>query len=570
MPTQRKRRRVREEVEALAGFPPEGIREPFKPIDLNWTQRFPLGTGGQRNDISPDQLGPDEAVEIVQMRPDRGGLVEEWGLSEIGDPRNTPVAILHLNQYKDSVGNEYLVSIDSSGLRYLDSGSWNEISADGNGTNPVNSTISQVRSAMVLDDLVWVNVSGSTYDTHVEPQKWSDGDANSTRLTADANAPEGASFVVSYADRVVFADITTASSVRDRTRVEWSASGDATDFTSTGAGGVSLQDTAPGAYSDDITGLAVIGEFLVVLRKESIWLGQRTGNVDAPITFTPAVQGIGCAVPDSVQELGSLGVVFMGADANIYLFHPAQRSVVPIGTPIHERVVRVADSITDVYRPQHVDSGYVISPDRHEYWFTINSITNENYTDFAFVWSVDRYINEERLVWRERPFTAVTATSVPGTANKNVSAMYASPVFGSNTRRVVIGTEDGEVFFLADGPSDDGVSRSPQVTTPQFTAGHHLVDVRRFNLAYFNPGSDDGFTLYISTDGGETWTNEGNTTLPATDGAVTEVSVWLSPGVGYNNNIMFRLVGFTAGAVVIGYRIGFLQRGRINDNTFHG
>jgi hypothetical protein len=392
MPTQKQRRRVRDEIAALAGFPPEGISQPFKSEPMVWTQRFPFCTGGENHMFPPDSIGPDEAVFLSNWRPMSYGLIPAMGYNNVGSPKASPVEILNVVFYKELDGTSRLVRLDEDDLQHWNGSSWTTIT--GGGAAMTGTDADPIRSTMALNLLVWVN----GVDV---PKKWQEGDANYSNLTADVNAPATARHVVAFADRVVFADIGTGAS-RNPQRVEWSASGAPTDFTTLGAGGATLFDTSDESASDDIMALKVFDTYLVVVRQRSIWLGQRTGEVAAPIRFYSVLQGIGTIASDSVQTVGDLGIMFLGRD-NVYLFHPENRGVIPIGETIKKALFQTLDATKLV----KVRSGYNTREDSYHIFLPAS---DDTWAQESYVCELSRYKNEERFVWWRRPYSADPVT----------------------------------------------------------------------------------------------------------------------------------------------------------------
>jgi len=116
----------------------------------------------------------------------------------------------------------------------------------------------------------------------------------------DATNANKARYMIEYADRLVIADYGTT---RDPVGIAWSKNGDPTDWTDSTAGSTQLLQT-----SDFITGLGKVGASLFVYKTDSIVIGNRTGNAEAPIEFSRYMPGIGMPAPYSLIE-------FMGTNA---------------------------------------------------------------------------------------------------------------------------------------------------------------------------------------------------------------------------------------------------------------
>lgn len=150
MATLSRRRRTKDILEGTQAFPPEGLREPFKPIEYNWTQRFPFGVSGMNVSTPADVLQPGEAVNIIDFKTNLGTLELAWGYTGISTPKGTPLEILHLTSYKTLSGDAFLVRIDKDELMHYSGSGWTAVtgSMTGASTDPI-------RSAMVLNKLIF-------------------------------------------------------------------------------------------------------------------------------------------------------------------------------------------------------------------------------------------------------------------------------------------------------------------------------------------------------------------------------------------------------------------------------
>lgn len=554
MPTQKTRRRIKDELVALAGFPPEGIREPFKPTELTWTQRFPMGTGGENRSMPADALAPDEARTLTNLRPLASGLFPVWGYSEVGTPKGSPLEIVCITLYKELDGTSRLIRFDEDELHHWAGSSWTQIA--GNGDAMTGDETNTIRAAMVLNTLIWVNGKDA-------PKVWSVGDATYADLTADSNAPATAQHVAAFADRVVFADVDSGAS-RNPQRVEWSASGDATDFTSTGAGGATLVDTSDDAASDDIMALKVFDEFLVILRQRSIWVGQRTGEADAPIRFFSVVQGTGCIASDSAQVVGDAGVAFLGAD-NVYLFHPQNRSLVPIGEPIKARLFQDGGSILIggdsllLDQIQNVKSAYVADTRCYHLFYPE---TGDTWATNSVVFNVGRYQNEERFVWYNRTYS------------DNITAAFGGQTDGFGTSftpsevKLLLGSDVGELFETKlSATTDDGTAVSWVFESPDFVYGNRFLEIKRVNVAYVSTSNSSSNVISVRVDGTLNGTPTGGTlTDTVVNDVVVESGFW-APLACYGRTFSIRMSNTVANSSqlkLVGYRLGFIVRGDIN------
>lgn len=536
MPTQKSTRRIQNEfLGGLQAFPPEGVNEPFKPIEPDWTDSYPLGSGGEMRALPADRIQPDQAYNLSNFKVNLGDIEPAWGYSAVSTliAGDTPLEITTYRQLDGSP--QYLVVFDEDDINFYDGSSWS--AATGSLTG---STTDKIRSAMVLDEMVFVNGVD-------EPKTWVGG-ATFTNLSADVNRPTCARFVVGFADRVVFADIGTGSN-RDTQRVEWSESGDIDDFTATGASGVNLYDSQPDAYADPIKGLHTFGNFLIVPRTRSWWLGVRTGDVTNPINFSPHVIGNGVLAEDSVTCIGDLGLAYLGHD-NIYLYHPQLQSPVPIGTPIKDRLF----ALLDRSKLSKVRCTYV--PDTQEYWLLIPDTTN-TWGRTAFVFSLEQYKFEQKFIWRERVFSHDISAMGCG----QTTGLGASPT--ERAKSLLIADSAGTNLYDSDSAdtSNGGTAFTCTYESPQFNLGPSEMQVVWLNLA-FKAGGTSTVTVYFSTDGGTTYDAGAAYSLAAST-AIREVNLWAPDGI-YGRSCMFKVtVPATNDINLVAYRLAYLNRGPI-------
>lgn len=180
----------------------------------------------------------------------------------------------------------------------------------------------------------------------------------------DFQAPK-AKFLVAYADRLVAGNASDPIGGHISTLIKWSGNGDPFTWDALedeSAGQVSL-DSAPSDYGDEITGLAVIGTQMVILRERSIWLIERQPIASDPFRFIPLLAGYGCDLPYTVATIPG-GVVFADRRSNgIYVYRPGS---VPqkISDQLHSRLW------DDIDESQWIQGAY--DPYEQEYHLGLN------------------------------------------------------------------------------------------------------------------------------------------------------------------------------------------------------
>lgn len=171
-------------------------------------------------------------------------------------------------------------------------------------------------------------------------------------------APQGPTAVAFFADRAV-----VCGTQDSRSQIVWSAPWELSEWdpgTNPGAGSRLLGDSP-----DWIQAARRLGEYLIIYKERSIFIGSRTFMLDPPIRFQPAPgQGIGLSAPNSIGDLGEEHI-FLGWD-NIYMF--SLQSIIPIGDRIREEMFYGEDGIIPKYLQ---NCNGVIAEEFSEYWLFV-------------------------------------------------------------------------------------------------------------------------------------------------------------------------------------------------------
>ena len=179
-----------------------------------------------------------------------------------------------------------------------------------------------------------------------------------------AGAPKAA-FVVAYGDRVVCGNCSTTSQGHISTMIKWSGNGNPFEWDplEDESAGENILDSAPSDYGDEITGLAVVGTTLVILRERSIWLVERNPVASNPFRFVPFIAGFGCDLPYTVASIPG-GVVYADRRTNgVFLFAPG-REPQRISRPVEDQLFADIDVST------YVEAAY--DPFEMEYHLGLN------------------------------------------------------------------------------------------------------------------------------------------------------------------------------------------------------
>lgn len=237
----------------------------------------------------------------------------------------------------------------------------------------VYTTPSNERWSWCIVDDKFIFTNGNT---HV--QAWI-GSNFAVNLETAYTVATKARYCIEYADRLVIADY---GSTRDPVKIAWSKNGDPTDWTDATSGSAILLGT-----ENYITGLGKIGTYLIVYRRESIVIGNRTGNSVAPIIFPRERKGIGCVAPWSIVEANATNY-FLGRN-DFYMMRGDYPE--PIGAKIRDKFFEIVEW-TEVEKVwgQHFEL-------RNEIEWRAN--TTEGVYSFVYnykfnEWTVHEYIND--------------------------------------------------------------------------------------------------------------------------------------------------------------------------------
>lgn len=178
-----------------------------------------------------------------------------------------------------------------------------------------------------------------------------------------------ARYCAAYANRLVIADVYHPDdSARNPWLVRWSKEGDPTDWTDSTAGFNEFIDS-----EEPITGLGVAGTNLVVFKKNSYYLGYRTGESTSPLSFPSHMKGIGLYAPASIVSVAGT-VAWMGLSDFYFLNGDTAES---IGGPVRKKFFdMVADdeleSVFGINNSRYNEVLWVANTDAGQYAFVYN------------------------------------------------------------------------------------------------------------------------------------------------------------------------------------------------------
>lgn len=270
---------------------------------------------GLNNLVSSTLIDNKEMSELMNMRFDEGGVLRKrGGIKTIGDTLTAAKGLGVLST--ESVN--YPVTIDGTGLKYFNGSSW-QSATGATFTTGKDTTFTQVRDVLY----VWNGTDGGT--------EW---DGTGTGVSRPGTMPK-AKFAIFYRDyhiaagvegqpnRIFISDVddgsafTVASApptLNNSTEVPG-----ATVFSGTAANFVDIRKND----GDEITGLAIFKDILIIFKRSSIF--QLTFDENGDPIITPITNATGCvshksidSVENDVYFLSPDGLRVLGNEANYF------------------------------------------------------------------------------------------------------------------------------------------------------------------------------------------------------------------------------------------------------------
>lgn len=334
---------------------PQKIDMRETPNALN--DRYERGRLRKRSGFHPKYHGCDDTILWLDIAWEAGGGGEQslvgigtegpWELDLLTDSAFTratafdPAGVPVDTAWEISPGfATNIVSVDVGSGRYDFQG------ANGGNIFPGTDDYAEIGVMSVGDSGVWVFAYTVV------------GAAEFERIGGEG--PVNARAVVIYDQRIVAGGVSTTGDV-DYTMLKWSSKGNWDDWSIAGGGGFYPLADSP----DWIQSMKRLGEYLIVYKERSIYVGRKTFISDPPFRFDPAPgQGIGLAAPNSIGDLGEEHL-FLGWD-DIYVF--SLNGLQAVGTRIQNELFYGENGIL----PEHLSlcTG-AIAEEFDEYWLFV-------------------------------------------------------------------------------------------------------------------------------------------------------------------------------------------------------
>lgn len=261
------------------------------------------------------------------------------------------------------------------------------------------------------------------------PWQWYAGNSTATSMTVVTNLTE-AKFVRKFQNYCFLGNV-KISGVRYPSRVYWSAIRSITSWDAADWIEISKDD------GDEITGLKVLGDRLVVYKTNSIYIIIFTADPDIPFVVQKSNSAVGCIAPYSIQEAEN-GHIFVSQDG-IYFFDGYNS-------------YKLSDRISDTFEGMNKDRlEYAVSmyqKRKNRYWVSLSSGTSL-YNNFILSWN--SFLNS---------WTKYTGFSASAMVIFTINNTEERPYFGD-----YLGYSYRTDYGLDDYPSNSKTAINPEYYT---------------------------------------------------------------------------------------------------------
>lgn len=256
--------------------------------------------GGLNSTAGPLGVADNEASDLLNMDFDKfGSALKRYGYTALNTTAITGATKVNfLYWFEKQDGTRYAVCIHNSKLRKMDDldGTWDDIT----GSLTLSAT-ALVDAETFLDTII------ATDNTNT-PFYWS-GTGDGATMTLPTGLTR-CKFIKQFQNYCIVANCTvSASEYKSRfyfSTIKTIATWNVADFYD-----VAKDD------GQEITGLKVLGDRLVIYKNRSIYIAMFTGDADIPFVIYKTNSSVGCASHWSIQEVEN-GHVFLSYDGLYY------------------------------------------------------------------------------------------------------------------------------------------------------------------------------------------------------------------------------------------------------------
>lgn len=347
-----------------------------------------------------------------------------------GTGNATTIPALLANSYTFTVSG--VTTVPTAGATYTDSGSTtftvvatNISGASGSRAGTIIATGSTVPVASGN-----LTKTGGTGDSTIAY----------TLFGVDANITK-AKYVEDYNNYLFLANVSVGSTVFP-TRIYWSNLQDPTTFLTTSFIEVAIND------GQQITGMKVLGDNLIIFKTRSIYIVSFTGDPDIPFILQGGGKSnsdVGCAAPFSIQEVTN-GLMFLSFDG-LYYFDGSNSSKVSD---------RINPTILGLNSTRLSQTRSMVQHNKHRYLFSVPSSSSST-NDTVITW--DWYLNAFSI------YSGINASSMCTT--------FAS----GYVEKIYFGDYAGFYYQMDNGSNDNPLNISTPINAYYYTNWKTFGDI---------------------------------------------------------------------------------------------
>lgn len=454
----------------------------------------------------PRMLQPPVKSPLSQnTRITEGVVTKAFGLTHLGAvSAASDLNIMALSEYEQLDGSKFLMRVMTTQLERWDGTAWLAL------TGTLAGLTTRFPSTLVVNDKFLLTNGVDKI------QVW-DGVDSTPVADFSASAPI-ALYLAHVLGRVIAADIINGT--RDKEKIQISDDVDNSNFSTGNSDTVIIEEDSTERPSP-ITGLSFLFARFYVYRQHSIWIAKPTGLATAPFSFIESTTDIGLIAPKSLSRYKPIGDIFLGSDFQTYVFSGGAKPI-PVGTPIQADMRASITDLSKVYGK--------VDLEQHRYW-VMGPTFGSTFSNVAWVWEIDPWIEEGRLVWTRRTlpvemvsfgFGDVPEPGSPGFINdetrliNDITELIDNWQLAETFRNLTIGGTDGFVRFPDRSAFVDEVfgSIAAQHDLPQLGSPGKEIWLDTVYIKYRTGGVGSQIELSFSTDGGTTFTNPRVISLP--------------------------------------------------------
>lgn len=446
--------------------------------------------GGMNSSIDPADIEENELTIAKNVEFYNDKLKRRPGTSLFAITKPNSYSISKIAEYIAVDSTHYLMRHTDQSVHYAGSASWNAL------TGSLTPNSERHRVAIINDNYFFTNGINKIQVVDFSAGTFGDlGNAGAFR------------FIAGFADRLFAAWETgvSANPIKlafsgNKNYDEWSA---LTDFS---AGNYTLTQSSSG-LSDFITGgIHPVGDYLVIVRDRSIWVGLRNPSASDPLILKEAVPGIGSILPDAIARAGDSLFIPDYRSENVFIYTPLS-SITPIGDKVKKGIF---SAIAD---PAEVFGGF--HPYNATYYLAIPAVDYIKVWKFNLrskAWSYDEYPDLSAISDIDTSTFSLTIDELPGMIDDLPGVIDDLGISSKQPPKLFFGYSNGELANPGSSIQDHNQNFSHEIVSKTFHEPTQELNIQstRFTII---PYTEDGvISLYYSKDGGNsfslirTWT----------------------------------------------------------------